>query len=108
MPDRMPAITDACLNCDGKGRVMADGFRFTCPACEGDGKHSTVERLALDEDEDDETRCWVTLRIAVDVPTAGERPTDEEVREALSDALDEYILDDDHITWGVEGEDEET
>lgn len=53
------------------------------------------------------TRCWVTLRLAVDVEPEGDRPTDEEVREALNLQLSDYAVDRDHITWGVEGEDEE-
>jgi hypothetical protein len=56
-------------------------------------------------DDEETTRCWVTLRIAVDVD--GAEPDDESVRDALGLALSAYFIDRDHISWGVEGVDAE-
>ena len=55
-----------------------------------------------EDDEEETTRCWVTLRIAVDVE--GE-PNDETIREALIASCNEpdgMAFDRDYITWGVE------
>ncbi len=60
----------------------------------------------LDYDEPKTVRCWVTLRIAVDVETEDDRPTAEELHEQLISTLSDYALDSDHVTWGVEGQDE--
>jgi len=61
----------------------------------------------MTDNADNETRCWVTLRIAVDVPHEGDKPTEEEVLDALGLALDDYMVDRDHVTWGIEGDGEE-
>lgn len=54
-----------------------------------------------DWDDEKETRCWVTLRVAVSI--YGEEPNDENVRDALVATVEQDPLDRDHIQWGVEG-----
>ena len=51
------------------------------------------------------TRCWVTVRVAVDV--YDEKPSDETVRDATVATVEQMGLDTGHIHWGVEGESQE-
>jgi hypothetical protein len=88
---------------------LLDGDR-ACPHCGASGDRCHYFECPSRGEEPAEvepTRCWVTLRLALDVEHSGDRPSDEDVREAVCATLDSYAPDRDHITWGVEGQDTE-